>query len=262
MAQADHPAQPRSMTLMAGPIDCRINPTKVNELAVGKPIEWFEDNLISRVPWRYPGALRRVYPGFLQLTAFMSMNLDRHKQAFRDLYRQLHRGEHEAADATKRFYDEYFAVNDLPAEFYLETVAQVFQQFKLAKGEFTVRGQRVEPAAIRRTALFTVEGERDDICSIGQTRGGTRPVHRHPALHEEPPRSGRRGPLRRVQRPALADADLPARARDDPRHALKTAPGPRDAGPDGAQLLLRRRAALRIAANVVREVITSASSLR
>jgi poly(3-hydroxybutyrate) depolymerase len=169
MAQADHPAQPRSMTLMAGPIDCRINPTKVNELAVGKPIEWFEDNLISRVPWRYPGALRRVYPGFLQLTAFMSMNLDRHKQAFRDLYRQLHRGEHEAADATKRFYDEYFAVNDLPAEFYLETVAQVFQQFKLAKGEFTVRGQRVEPAAIRRTALFTVEGERDDICSIGQT---------------------------------------------------------------------------------------------
>ncbi|MGL6112871.1 MAG: polyhydroxyalkanoate depolymerase [Rubrivivax sp.] len=169
MAQNNHPAQPRSMTLMAGPIDCRVNPTKVNELATGKPIEWFEDNLISRVPWRYPGALRRVYPGFLQLTAFMSMNLDRHKQAFRDLYRQLHRGEHEAADFTKRFYEEYFAVNDLPAEFYLETVAQVFQEFKLAKGELSVRGERVEPAAIRRTALFTVEGERDDICSIGQT---------------------------------------------------------------------------------------------
>jgi poly(3-hydroxybutyrate) depolymerase len=169
MAQANHPAQPRSMTLMAGPIDCRVNPTKVNELATGKPIEWFEDNLISRVPWRYPGALRRVYPGFLQLTAFMSMNLDRHKQAFRDLYRQLHQGEHEAAEFTKRFYDEYFAVNDLPAEFYLETVAQVFQEYKLAKGEFLVRGERVDPAAIRRTALFTVEGERDDICSIGQT---------------------------------------------------------------------------------------------
>ena len=169
MAQRHHPAQPRSMTLMAGPIDCRINPTQVNDLATGKPIEWFERHLICRVPWRHRGAMRRVYPGFLQLSAFMSMNLDRHRQAFVDLYRQLHRGEHEPAAATQRFYEEYFAVNDLPAEFYLETVDQVFQQFKLAKGEFEVRGERVEPAAIRRTALFTVEGERDDICSIGQT---------------------------------------------------------------------------------------------
>jgi poly(3-hydroxybutyrate) depolymerase len=169
MAQHDHPAQPRSMTLMAGPIDCRINPTQVNELATGKPIEWFEDNLISRVPWRYPGGMRRVYPGFLQLSAFMSMNLDRHRTAFRDLYRQLKNGEHASAEPTKRFYEEYFAVNDLPAEFYLETVAQVFQEYRLARGEFMVRGERVEPAAIRRTALFTVEGERDDICSIGQT---------------------------------------------------------------------------------------------
>ena len=169
MAQRNHPAQPRSMTLMAGPIDCRINPTKVNELATGKPIEWFEDNLISRVPWRYPGAMRRVYPGFLQLTAFMSMNLGRHQQAFVDLYRHLLGGEQAAADTTRRFYEEYFAVNDLPAEFYLETVAQVFQEYKLAKGELLVRGERIEPGAIRRTALFTVEGERDDICSIGQT---------------------------------------------------------------------------------------------
>ena len=169
LAQRNHPAQPRSMTLMAGPIDCRVNPTQVNELATGKTIEWFEDNLISRVPWRHPGAMRRVYPGFLQLSAFMSMNLQRHQQAFRDLYQQLIDGEHESAEATKRFYDEYFAVNDLPAEFYLETVAQVFQEYKLAKGEFLVRGERVDPTAIRRTALFTVEGERDDICSIGQT---------------------------------------------------------------------------------------------
>jgi poly(3-hydroxybutyrate) depolymerase len=169
MAQHEHPAQPRSMTLMAGPIDCRINPTKVNELATGKPLEWFEKNLISTVPWRYPGAMRRVYPGFLQLTAFMSMNLERHTQAFRDLYVQLHRGEHETAAATIRFYDEYFAVNDLPAEFYLETVGRVFQEFLLAKGRLQVRGERVDPSAIRRTALFTVEGERDDICSIGQT---------------------------------------------------------------------------------------------
>lgn len=169
MAQHGHPAQPRSMTLMAGPIDCRVNPTRVNELATGKPIEWFERNLISRVPWRYPGAMRRVYPGFLQLAAFMSMNPERHQQAFRDLYRQLCDGEEAAATATRRFYEEYFAVNDLPAEFYLETVQRVFQEFNLARGELRVRGERVEPAAIRRTALFTVEGERDDICSIGQT---------------------------------------------------------------------------------------------
>jgi poly(3-hydroxybutyrate) depolymerase len=169
MAQRNHPAQPRSMTLMAGPIDCRINPTKVNELATGRPIDWFERHLISRVPWRYPGAMRRVYPGFLQLAAFMNMNLGRHQQAFIDLYRQLLAGEAAAADATRRFYDEYFAVNDLPAEFCLETVQRVFQDFDLARGVFTVRGEPVEPAAIRRTALFTVEGERDDICSIGQT---------------------------------------------------------------------------------------------
>jgi poly(3-hydroxybutyrate) depolymerase len=112
--------------------------------------------------------MRRVYPGLPQHSAFMSLNPERHKQAFRDLYRQLLGGEQDAANTTKRFYDKYFAVNDLPAEFYLETVAQVFQEFRLAKGELMVRGERIEPAAIRRTALFTVEGERDDICSIGQ----------------------------------------------------------------------------------------------
>jgi poly(3-hydroxybutyrate) depolymerase len=169
MAQRAHPAQPRSMTLMAGPIDCRINPTQVNVLATSKPIEWFEQNLVQTVPWRYPGAGRRVYPGFLQLTAFMSMNPERHQKAFIDLYGHLLRGDTEAAEATVRFYDEYFAVNDLPAEFYLETVARVFQDYSLAKGEFEVNGERVDTKAIRRTALFTVEGERDDICSIGQT---------------------------------------------------------------------------------------------
>ncbi|MBI5255365.1 MAG: polyhydroxyalkanoate depolymerase [Burkholderiales bacterium] len=169
MAAKDHPAQPRSMTLMAGPIDCRINPTQVNELATGRPIEWFENNLISRVPMRYVGAMRRVYPGFLQLTAFMSMNPQRHHQAFASLYEQLAVGDTEAAERTCAFYDEYFAVNDLPAEFYLETVAEVFQRFALAKGELLVDGERVDTAKIRRTALFTVEGERDDICAIGQT---------------------------------------------------------------------------------------------
>jgi len=169
MAQREHIAQPRSLTLMAGPVDCRINPTGVNELAISKPIEWFEKNLIARVPWRYPGAMRKVYPGFVQLTAFMSMNPDRHRQAFIDLYKNLLAGDLPRATHTQAFYEEYFAVNDLPAEFYLETVERVFQTYDLARGEMVVKGQKVEPAAIRRTALFTVEGERDDICAIGQT---------------------------------------------------------------------------------------------
>jgi polyhydroxyalkanoate depolymerase len=169
MAEAQDPAKPRSMTLMAGPIDTRVNPTKVNELATGKPISWFEKNLISRVPGRYKGAGRRVYPGFVQLMAFVSMNVERHRKAHLDLYKHLAEGEFEKADAIKTFYDEYFAVLDLTAEFYLETVAWVFQETRLAKGELTFRGGRVNPNAIRRTMLLTVEGERDDICSIGQT---------------------------------------------------------------------------------------------
>jgi poly(3-hydroxybutyrate) depolymerase len=169
MAEDDHPAQPSSMTLMAGPIDTRISPTKVNELATGRPMAWFEQNLISRVPLRYPGAMRRVYPGFLQLTAFMSMNAERHLKAQMDLYRALAKGDKEEADKIKDFYDEYFAVLDMTAEFYLETVERVFQEFLLAKGELDWKGRRVNPKAIRRTALFTVEGERDDICAVGQT---------------------------------------------------------------------------------------------
>ncbi|HSW06078.1 polyhydroxyalkanoate depolymerase [Aquabacterium sp.] len=169
MAAQDHPAQPRTMTLMAGPIDCRINPTKVNELATAKPIEWFEQNLVTRVPPRFAGGGRRVYPGFLQLSAFMSMNPQRHHKAFSELYGHLAAGDDETAARTIEFYDEYFAVNDLAAEFYLETVAEVFQRYTLAKGELRVAGERVDTTRIRRTALFTVEGERDDICAIGQT---------------------------------------------------------------------------------------------
>ena len=169
MAEAGDPAKPKTMTLMAGPIDTRVNPTKVNELATGKPIRWFENNLISRVPSRYPGAGRRVYPGFVQLLAFVSMNVERHRKAHLDLYKHLAKGEVEKAQAIKDFYDEYFAVLDLSAEFYLETVAWVFQEARLAKGELTFRGGRVDMKAIRRTMLLTVEGERDDICSIGQT---------------------------------------------------------------------------------------------
>jgi poly(3-hydroxybutyrate) depolymerase len=169
MAQARDAAQPRSMTLMAGPIDPRVNPTKVNKLARSRPIEWFEQNLIATVPWRYPGAFRRVYPGFVQLAAFMSMNIERHMKAHRELYDHLAKGEHEKAQVTKEFYDEYFAVLDLTAEFYLETVRLVFQEYALPTGKLQWQGERVEPRAIKRTMLLTVEGERDDICAVGQT---------------------------------------------------------------------------------------------
>ncbi len=169
MAEDDHPAQPRSLTLMAGPVDCRVNPTGVNELANSKPIEWFEKNLISHVPLPHAGHMRRVYPGFVQLSAFLSMNLERHKQQFRNLYQHLVDGDTAKADVIRVFYDEYLAVNDLPAEFYLETVQKVFQTYDLPLGKLTYRGRVVNPAAIRRTALLTVEGERDDICSVGQT---------------------------------------------------------------------------------------------
>ncbi|MFT3813103.1 MAG: polyhydroxyalkanoate depolymerase [Acidovorax sp.] len=169
MAEDGHPAQPRSLTLMAGPVDCRVNPTEVNRLATGRDIGWFEKNLISHVPSPHAGHMRRVYPGFVQLSAFMNMNMERHLQQFEAMYQHLVHGEVEQAEGIGRFYDEYLAVNDLPAEFYLETVERVFQTFDLPRGELMVRGRRVNPAAIRRTALLTVEGERDDICAVGQT---------------------------------------------------------------------------------------------
>jgi len=169
MAQTQNPATPRSMTLMAGPIDCRVNPTKVNELANKRDIGWFERTLTASVPIRYPGAFRRVYPGFVQLAAFMSMNIERHVKAHKELYDNLANGELEKAATTKAFYDEYFAVLDLTAEFYLETVRMIFQEYALPLGKLKWRGERIEPSAIRRTMLLTVEGERDDICAVGQT---------------------------------------------------------------------------------------------
>ncbi|MBL0943514.1 MAG: polyhydroxyalkanoate depolymerase [Hydrogenophaga sp.] len=169
MAEDGDPAAPASLTLMAGPVDCRVNPTEVNRLATSKPIEWFEQNLISHVPLPHAGHMRRVYPGFVQLTAFMSMNPERHQQSVRTMVDHLVDGRVDEARTIQDFYEEYLAVNDLPAEFYLETVAKVFQTFDLARGELMWRGRRVNTAAIRRTALMTVEGERDDICAIGQT---------------------------------------------------------------------------------------------
>jgi poly(3-hydroxybutyrate) depolymerase len=169
MAEDDHPAQPRSITLMAGPIDTRINPTKVNEFATSRPIEWFYASMIGVVPLRYSGAMRPVYPGFVQLLAFMGMNIQRHVKAFNDLYDDLVKGNFAKAEATQKFYDEYFAVMDLPAEFFLQTIQQVFQEHRLPRGEMQWRGRRVDPSAIRHTFLLTVEGEKDDICAVGQT---------------------------------------------------------------------------------------------
>ncbi|WP_353229149.1 polyhydroxyalkanoate depolymerase [Novosphingobium sp.] len=169
MAGERDPCQPRTMTLMGGPIDVREAPTVVNELAASHSLAWFEANLISRVPARYPGAGRRVYPGFMQLNAFMSMNLPRHLEQFRRFYQALADERHGDADKIRDFYIEYFSVLDLTAEFYLETIDQVFQRASLARGELVHRGKPVDCSTIRRTALLTVEGERDDICGVGQT---------------------------------------------------------------------------------------------
>lgn len=169
MAQDRDPCQPRTLTLMAGPVDVRESPTVVNELATSQSIDWFEANLISTVPPRHKGGGRKVYPGFLQLTAFMSMNLGRHFSQFRNYYQALADTEADEAERIRDFYLEYLAVLDLPAEFYLETVQAVFQRAALATGELTYQGRPIDCGAIRSTALLTVEGERDDICGVGQT---------------------------------------------------------------------------------------------
>jgi poly(3-hydroxybutyrate) depolymerase len=170
MAKAGHPARPQSLTLMGGPIDTRESPTAVNDHATNKPYVWFKHNAISTVPSTYPGAGRRVYPGFVQLASFMSMNLGSHMMSHYGLFRHLVEGDGESADATKAFYDEYRAVCDMTAEFYLQTVDVVFQRHALPRGEFAHRGQRVDLADIRDTALLAIEGERDDISGVGQTR--------------------------------------------------------------------------------------------
>ncbi|MBP2237862.1 poly(3-hydroxybutyrate) depolymerase [Sinorhizobium kostiense] len=171
LMEADNdPLSPASMTLMGGPIDTRINPTGVNQLAERRPVEWFRDNVIMPVPWPQPGFMRMVYPGFLQLSGFMSMNLDRHLIAHKEFFAHLVKNDGDAADKHREFYDEYLAVMDLTAEFYLQTVQVVFMQHALPKGEMVHRGKRVDPTAIRRVALLTVEGENDDISGVGQTR--------------------------------------------------------------------------------------------
>jgi poly(3-hydroxybutyrate) depolymerase len=174
MEASEDPYVPRSMTLMGGPIDTRVNPTGVNKLAEARGTEWFRRNVITKVPFPHAGVMRDVYPGFLQLHGFMSMNLDRHIEAHRNLFKHLVEGDGDSAQKHREFYDEYLAVMDLAAEFYLQTVDTVFVRHALPKGEMTHRGRPVDPANIKRVALLTVEGEHDDISGVGQTEAAHR----------------------------------------------------------------------------------------
>ena len=195
MAEARDPRQPKSLTLMGGPIDTRQSPTVPNDLAVRNSMVWFRQNVISTVPLGYPGAMRRVYPGFLQLTSFITMNLDRHVNAHMRQFEHLVKGDDDSADGHRAFYDEYLAVMDLSAEFYLDTIEVVFKNHLLPRGEWISRGRKIDPAAIE-TALMTVEGELDDISGIGQTKAAHAltpniPGARH--VHWEQPRVGHYG---------------------------------------------------------------------
>lgn len=169
MESRGDPNAPITMTLMGGPIDTRISPTAVNRLAESKGLKWFQDNVVMRVPFPHPGFMREVYPGFLQITGFMTMNLDRHVNAHRELFQHLIEGDGDSAKKHKEFYDEYLAVMDLTAEFYLQTVEAVFIEHALPRGTMKHRGERVDPSAIRTVALMTIEGEKDDITGGGQT---------------------------------------------------------------------------------------------
>ncbi|HEY5721440.1 MAG TPA: polyhydroxyalkanoate depolymerase [Allosphingosinicella sp.] len=170
MNQDGHPCAPRTLTMMGGPIDTRKAPTAVNTVATQRPLAWFQQNVVASVPYTYPGGGRPVYPGFLQLAGFMAMNLGEHLTSHWEMFKHLVQGDGESAEATKDFYDEYRSVCDMTAEFYLQTVDAVFQRHLLPKGRLEHRGRKVDPKAIDRTALLAIEGERDDISGIGQTR--------------------------------------------------------------------------------------------
>ncbi len=170
MAEEDDPCTPATMTIMGSPIDARLSPTAPNKLAETRDIEWFKQNMIHSVPALYPGAFRRVYPGFLQLASFMGMNLSRHVDAHYSYFQNLVKGDGDSTEKHRDFYDEYLAVMDLTEEFYIQTLIEVFQKYSLANGTLEHRGRLVKPSAITRTALLTVEGENDDISGIGQTQ--------------------------------------------------------------------------------------------
>jgi len=170
MGKDKDPCRPATLTMMGGPVDTRASPTSVNDVAMEKPLSWFRNHVIATVPFNYPGAGRQVYPGFLQLAGFISMNLQSHMTSHYEMFKHLTMGDQESADATKNFYNEYLSVSDMTAEFYLQTIEHVFQKHSLPKGEFVHHGEPIHPDAIRDTALLAIEGERDDISGIGQTR--------------------------------------------------------------------------------------------
>jgi poly(3-hydroxybutyrate) depolymerase len=170
MGATGDPCRPASLTMMGGPIDTRASPTSVNDVAMNRPLSWFQNNVIATVPLTYAGAGRQVYPGFLQLAGFISMNIESHMQSHYQMFQHLTIGDHESAEATRRFYDEYLSVCDMTAEFYLQTIEHVFQQHSLPRGVFVHRGKEIDPDAIRDTALLAIEGEKDDISGIGQTK--------------------------------------------------------------------------------------------
>jgi poly(3-hydroxybutyrate) depolymerase len=185
MAASKNPCRPKTLTMMGGPIDTRAAPTVVNQHATTRPHAWFSENVIATVPAYYPGAGRRVYPGFLQLAGFMSMNLGNHMMSHWTMFNHLVDGDGESADKTKEFYDEYRAVCDMTAEFYLQTVDVVFQSHSLPKGEYVHRGQLVDPAAMKDIALLAIEGERDDISGIGQTKAALTLAKQLPESHKK-----------------------------------------------------------------------------
>ncbi len=180
-----HKWRPRTLTMMGGPIDTREAPTAVNTLATERPHAWFQDNVIATVPYLYPGSGRKVYPGFLQLAGFMTMNLGSHLNSHYEMFKHLVKGDEESADASRDFYEEYRSVADMTAEFYLQTVDVVFQRHLLPRGRMMHHGRRVDPAAIRDTALLAIEGERDDISGMGQTRAALDIADKLPAAKKK-----------------------------------------------------------------------------
>lgn len=185
MAKTNNPCRPKTLTMMGGPIDTREAPTTVNTMAMQRPHEWFQQNVIATVPFQYAGSGRKVYPGFLQLAGFMSMNLGNHMMSHYAMFKHLVSGDGESAEATKEFYDEYRAVCDMTAEFYLQTVDVVFQTHALPKGELLHRGVKIDPSAITDIGILAVEGERDDISGIGQTKAALKISKNLPAEHKK-----------------------------------------------------------------------------
>jgi len=185
MAADNHPARPRTLTMMGGPIDTREAPTAVNTLATERPLTWFEQNVVAKVPYNYPGHGRKVYPGFMQLAGFMTMNLGDHLMSHFEMFKHLVDGDEESADATKSFYEEYRSVCDMTAEFYLQTVSEVFQKHSLPKRELMHRDRLVDPAALTDVALLAIEGERDDISGLGQTKAALKIANKLPDSHKK-----------------------------------------------------------------------------